>query len=227
MSAAPGSDPREDDRRDAPAACICGRRASRRRSPRSPSARRCSSARRSSWPRRRSPRRSASSPRARSSVSPPGIFIVTAAVLRADRLRLAAALLPPDRQPAHLLLGLLRDGRDPGGPRPDRRPDRRQRGQKRLPADAEHGDRGGAKDPRDGLRGRRWRRARFGAASRETSDGAAQPAEIRSSIEANREELAVSLVQLRGEVTHLADWRGHLERHRHRSRRPRLPSSGC
>jgi hypothetical protein len=38
-------------------------------------------------------------------------------------------------------------------------------------------------------------------------------AEIRSSIEANREELAVSLVRLRGEVTHLADWRGHLERH--------------
>jgi hypothetical protein len=39
-------------------------------------------------------------------------------------------------------------------------------------------------------------------------------AEIRSSIEANREELAVSLVRLRGEVTHLTDWRGHIERHR-------------
>ena len=39
------------------------------------------------------------------------------------------------------------------------------------------------------------------------------PAEIRSSIEANREELAVSLVRLRGDVTHLTDWRGHLERH--------------
>ncbi len=38
-------------------------------------------------------------------------------------------------------------------------------------------------------------------------------AEIRNSIEANREELAVSLVRLRGEVTHLADWRGHIERH--------------
>ncbi|MGH2864087.1 MAG: DUF3618 domain-containing protein [Solirubrobacteraceae bacterium] len=38
-------------------------------------------------------------------------------------------------------------------------------------------------------------------------------AEIRSSIEANREELAVSIVRLRGEVTHLTDWRGHLERH--------------
>jgi hypothetical protein len=37
--------------------------------------------------------------------------------------------------------------------------------------------------------------------------------EIRSSIEANREELAVSLVKLRGEVTHLADWRGHIARH--------------
>jgi hypothetical protein len=37
--------------------------------------------------------------------------------------------------------------------------------------------------------------------------------EIRSSIEANREELAVSIVKLRGEVTHLADWRGHIERH--------------
>ena len=37
--------------------------------------------------------------------------------------------------------------------------------------------------------------------------------EIRNSIEANREELAVSIVKLRGEVTHLADWRGHLQRH--------------
>jgi hypothetical protein len=37
--------------------------------------------------------------------------------------------------------------------------------------------------------------------------------EIRSSIEANREELAVSIVKLRGEVTHLADWRGHIQRH--------------
>jgi hypothetical protein len=38
-------------------------------------------------------------------------------------------------------------------------------------------------------------------------------AEIRSSIEANREELAVSIVKLRGEVTHLTDWRGHIARH--------------
>jgi hypothetical protein len=38
--------------------------------------------------------------------------------------------------------------------------------------------------------------------------------EIRSSIESNRMELAVSIDRLRGEVTHLTDWRGHLERHR-------------
>jgi hypothetical protein len=40
------------------------------------------------------------------------------------------------------------------------------------------------------------------------------PAEIRSSIESNRMELAVSLDRLRGEVAHIADWRGHIERHR-------------
>jgi hypothetical protein len=40
------------------------------------------------------------------------------------------------------------------------------------------------------------------------------PAEIRSSIESNRMQLAVSLDRLRGEVTHITDWRGHLERHR-------------
>lgn len=38
--------------------------------------------------------------------------------------------------------------------------------------------------------------------------------EIRSSIESNRMELAVSLDRLRGEVAHLTDWRGHIERHR-------------
>jgi hypothetical protein len=43
--------------------------------------------------------------------------------------------------------------------------------------------------------------------------GQRSTAEIRSSIEANREDLAVSLVRLRGEVTHLTDWRGHIERH--------------
>ena len=40
------------------------------------------------------------------------------------------------------------------------------------------------------------------------------PAEIRDSIETNRMELAVSVDRLRGEVAHLTDWRGHLERHR-------------
>ncbi len=40
------------------------------------------------------------------------------------------------------------------------------------------------------------------------------PAEIRSSIEANRMELAVSVQRLRGEVSRLTDWRGHVERHR-------------
>lgn len=40
------------------------------------------------------------------------------------------------------------------------------------------------------------------------------PAEIRSSIEANRQELAVSVERLRGEVTRMTDWRAHVERHR-------------
>jgi hypothetical protein len=39
-------------------------------------------------------------------------------------------------------------------------------------------------------------------------------AEIRSSIEANRMELALSLDRLRGEVAHLTDWRAHVQRHR-------------
>ena len=39
------------------------------------------------------------------------------------------------------------------------------------------------------------------------------PAEIRSSIESNRTELAVSVDKLRGEVTRLTDWKGHVERH--------------
>jgi hypothetical protein len=38
-------------------------------------------------------------------------------------------------------------------------------------------------------------------------------AEIRDSIESNREELAVSLNNLHGEVARITDWRGHLERH--------------
>ena len=40
------------------------------------------------------------------------------------------------------------------------------------------------------------------------------PAEIRSSIEANRAELAVSVQRLRGEVERATDWRAHVERHR-------------
>jgi hypothetical protein len=40
------------------------------------------------------------------------------------------------------------------------------------------------------------------------------PAEIRTSIETNRAELALSVDRLRGEVTRLTDWRGHVERHR-------------
>ena len=40
------------------------------------------------------------------------------------------------------------------------------------------------------------------------------PAEIRSSIEANRAELALSVQRLRGEVERITDWRYQLERHR-------------
>lgn len=40
------------------------------------------------------------------------------------------------------------------------------------------------------------------------------PAEIRSSIEANRAELAVSVDRLRGEVARVTDWRSQVERHR-------------
>ena len=39
------------------------------------------------------------------------------------------------------------------------------------------------------------------------------PEEIRASIEANRNELAVSLGTLRGEVAELTDWRKQLQRH--------------
>lgn len=38
-------------------------------------------------------------------------------------------------------------------------------------------------------------------------------AEIRSSIESNRAELAVSLNNLHGEVARITDWRGQLQRH--------------
>jgi hypothetical protein len=40
------------------------------------------------------------------------------------------------------------------------------------------------------------------------------PAEIRSSMEANRAELAVSVERLHVEVARLTDWRGHVERHK-------------
>jgi hypothetical protein len=39
------------------------------------------------------------------------------------------------------------------------------------------------------------------------------PTEIRNSIEVNRAELELSLKRLRGEVTELTDWRGHVARH--------------
>jgi hypothetical protein len=40
------------------------------------------------------------------------------------------------------------------------------------------------------------------------------PEQIRASIEHNRQELAVSLLQLRGEVAVLTDWRRQLNEHR-------------
>ncbi len=40
------------------------------------------------------------------------------------------------------------------------------------------------------------------------------PAEIRTTIEANRAELEVSLVRLRGEVAELTDWRRQIDLHR-------------
>ncbi len=39
------------------------------------------------------------------------------------------------------------------------------------------------------------------------------PAEIRSSMEANRAQFELSVQRLRGEVTELTDWRAHLARH--------------
>ena len=39
------------------------------------------------------------------------------------------------------------------------------------------------------------------------------PEEIRASIEANRVELAHSLVRLRGEVAEITDWRGQIVKH--------------
>ncbi|HEY6397737.1 MAG TPA: DUF3618 domain-containing protein [Solirubrobacteraceae bacterium] len=42
---------------------------------------------------------------------------------------------------------------------------------------------------------------------------ARSPEEIRASIDHNRQELGTSLVKLRHEVGHLADWRGQIRRH--------------
>ncbi len=39
------------------------------------------------------------------------------------------------------------------------------------------------------------------------------PAEIRDSIESNRQELGISLEKLRSEVTRITDWRGQLQSH--------------
>ena len=39
------------------------------------------------------------------------------------------------------------------------------------------------------------------------------PEQIRASIEANRAELAHSLVRLRGEVAEITDWRGQIVKH--------------
>ena len=40
------------------------------------------------------------------------------------------------------------------------------------------------------------------------------PEEIRSSIEDNRAQLAVSVQRLRGEIERATDWRGYIARHR-------------
>jgi hypothetical protein len=45
-------------------------------------------------------------------------------------------------------------------------------------------------------------------------NGQRTPAEIRSSIESNRAQLAVSMERLHGEVARLTDWRGHVARHK-------------
>jgi len=40
------------------------------------------------------------------------------------------------------------------------------------------------------------------------------PDQIRASIEANRAELGATVERLRSQANELADWRGHLRRHR-------------
>lgn len=44
--------------------------------------------------------------------------------------------------------------------------------------------------------------------------GERKPEEIRASIEANRQALAVSVARLRGEVAEITDWRKQLSSHR-------------
>jgi hypothetical protein len=39
------------------------------------------------------------------------------------------------------------------------------------------------------------------------------PEQIRASIEANREELGMSMERLHGEIAELTDWRGQLRKH--------------
>ena len=117
-------------------------------------------------------------------------------VFALDGLRLAA-LLRAARQRLHLFWGffamaviLFLLGR---AGRPARRPSASKRRRRRC----RNGDRGGPQDPRD--RQRRQLTRREGQDAR--ADGPAHGrAEIRSSIEANRTQLAVSIEQLRGEV---------------------------
>jgi hypothetical protein len=51
------------------------------------------------------------------------------------------------------------------------------------------------------------------AAARTPGAAARTPAEIRASIEQNRQQLGASLDRLRGEVVRLTDWRSQLRRH--------------
>ncbi len=73
-------------------------------------------------------------------------------------------------------------------------------------------------DQADRQQRRRRRRSRYGGRRLMAQRS---PAEIRNSIESNRMELAVSIDRLRGEVAHITDWRGHVERHREQTDRGR------
>jgi len=48
------------------------------------------------------------------------------------------------------------------------------------------------------------------------AEGSRTPDQIRGSIDRNREQLATSLVKLRGEVSELTDWRSHLRQNQGR-----------